>query len=185
MIKTLLLYTFVIFAAISTAMALKPEPRFFFDEEQSGNGTFSSDDTYCMALNIYHEARNDNLAGKFAVSDVVFNRMLDARYPDTICGVVQQAKLSKWYLKQGREVPIRNKCQFSWFCDGLSDEPRNGKSWDESKLIAKNFLTYGEYRGITEGATHYHATYVEPNWATSKGMHMIGRIGEHIFYRWK
>lgn len=142
-------------------------------------------DRYCMALNIYHEARNDNLAGKFAVSDVVFNRMLDARYPNTICGVVEQTKLSKWHLERGKKVPVRNMCQFSWFCDGLPDEPRKGKSWDESQLIANNFLTYGEYRGITEGATHYHATYVNPNWATSKGMHMIGRIGEHIFYRWQ
>jgi spore germination cell wall hydrolase CwlJ-like protein len=156
-----------------------------FHEGKDWGVDFDVDDTHCLALNIYYEARNDNLAGKVAVSDVVFNRMLDARYPNTICGVVQQAKLSQWHLDRGREVPVRNMCQFSWFCDGLPDTPRRGKSWDESQLIAQNFLTYGEYRGITEGATHYHATYVDPSWATSRGMHMIGRIGEHIFYRWK
>ena len=41
----------------------------------------------------------------------------------------------------------------------------------------------GKYRGITEGATHYHATYVNPKWA--KDLTLIGRIGEHIFYRWE
>jgi N-acetylmuramoyl-L-alanine amidase len=184
MMKKLISLITISVIAVSSAMALKPES-ILYQEGTDWGAEFTQDDIYCLALNIYHEARNDNLAGKVSVSDVVFNRMLDARYPNTICDVVEQSVLSKWHLKQGSEVPLRNMCQFSWFCDGLSDEPRKGKSWDESQLIAQNFLTYGEYRGITEGATHYHATYVEPNWATSKGMHMIGRIGEHIFYRWK
>jgi N-acetylmuramoyl-L-alanine amidase len=158
---------------------------FTFQEGDDWGVSFTVDDIHCLALNVYHEARNDNLAGKTAVSDVVFNRMLDARYPGSICGVVQQAKLSQWHLKRGNKVPLRNMCQFSWYCDGLVDEPRKGKAWDEAQHIAHNFLKHGEYRGITEGATHYHATYVSPNWATSRGMHMIGRIGEHIFYRWK
>ena len=36
---------------------------------------------------------------------------------------------------------------------------------------------------ITEGATHYHATYVRPDWARTKTK--TARIGRHIFYRWK
>jgi len=145
---------------------------------------FNLEATTCLALNIYHESRNEPLAGKIAVADVTLNRMYDTRYPNTVCGVVRQSKLSKWHLERGREVPIRDKCQFSWYCDGKSDEPLNETSWLDAKLIAQNFLTYGEYRGITEGATHYHATYVNPNWINDRGMHMVGRIGEHIFYRW-
>ena len=41
----------------------------------------------------------------------------------------------------------------------------------------------GKYRGLTEGATHYHATYVSPKWADE--LQLVGRIGEHIFYRWE
>lgn len=145
---------------------------------------FEPESATCLALNIYHESRNEPLAGKVAVADVTLNRVYDTRYPNTICGVVKQTKLSKWHLKRGREVPVRNKCQFSWYCDGKSDEPLNDTSWLDAKLIAQNFLTYGEYRGITEGATHYHATYVNPDWINDRGMHMVGRIGEHIFYRW-
>jgi len=37
------------------------------------------------------------------------------------------------------------------------------------------------YRGITEGSTHYHADYINPHWADS--LHLIGRVGSHIFYR--
>lgn len=166
---------------VSSSFALEPSKIAY----EFGSDYFTEDEYHCMALNIYHEARNEPLSGKVAVADVVLNRVYDIRYPNAICDVVEQAVLSKWHLKQGREVPVRNMCQFSWFCDGLSDKPREGISWENSKLIAKNFLTYGEYRGITEGATHYHATYVDPSWASSEGMHMIGQIGEHIFYRWK
>lgn len=143
------------------------------------------DELECLALNIYHESRSDNLAGKAAVADVVMNRVLDSRYPNTICGAVYQGKRSKWWADRGEDVPVRNMCQFSWFCDGEPDEPKNEVAWKEAHLIANNFLAYGHYRGITEGATHYHATYVNPNWIYDKGMHLIGRIGDHIFYRWQ
>ena len=86
---------------------------------------FNLEATTCLALNIYHESRNEPLAGKIAVADVTLNRMYDTRYPNTICGVVRQSKLSKWHLERGREVPLRHKCQFSWFCDGRDDEPRD------------------------------------------------------------
>ena len=151
---------------------------------EEGVDLYTEEDVQCLALNIYHEARNELLAGKVGVADVTLNRVFDSRYPNTICDVVKDAKLSQWHLSEGREVPIRNKCQFSWYCDGLPDEPREGTSWQNSQLISRNFLTYGEFRGITEGATHYHASYVSPKWINDRGMKMVGSIGEHIFYRW-
>ena len=36
---------------------------------------------------------------------------------------------------------------------------------------------------ITEGATHYHADYVEPAWAKTKTKTI--EIEDHIFYRWE
>ena len=51
---------------------------------------YTPDTLKCMALNIYHEARGDNYAGKVAVSDVVLNRVNDTRYPNTICDVIYQ-----------------------------------------------------------------------------------------------
>ena len=49
--------------------------------------------TYCMSLNIYYEARGESWKGKSAVAHVVQNRVAHEKYPDTICGVVLQAKL--------------------------------------------------------------------------------------------
>lgn len=147
----------------------------------------------CMALNIYHESRSDNLAGQYAVADVVLNRVHDDRYPNTICEVVKQAKVKEsWKTKQDPElpeeqrkyIPIRNMCQFSWWCDGKSDEPKDETGWAQAQYVAGAILYSNKYIGITEGATHYHATYVKPRWAHDRGMNHIGRIGAHIFYRW-
>lgn len=131
---------------------------------------------WCLAQNIYYESRGSNLADMAAVANVVMNRTKDRRYPDTICGVVRQGK-------QNADGSMkRNACQFSWYCDGKSDWPKQGDAWFKAQLLAYQLIEDGAYRGLTEGATHYHATYVNPRWA--KDLTLIGRIGEHIFYRW-
>lgn len=137
----------------------------------------------CLAMNIYHESRSDNMAGRYAVADVTLNRVASTTYPNTICEVTRQAKLSEWHLERGMEVPVRHKCQFSWFCDGKEDTPLDNDSWQDALLISKVTMKNGEYRGITEGATHYHATYVLPKWSKGRNMHLVGRIGAHVFYR--
>ena len=54
----------------------------------------------CMALNIYYESRSDNLAGQYAVADVVLNRVHDDRYPDTVCEVITQGPVKEsWKMK--------------------------------------------------------------------------------------
>jgi spore germination cell wall hydrolase CwlJ-like protein len=149
-------------------------------------------EVYCMAINIYHEARADNLAGQFAVADVVLNRVKDIRYPNTICEVVKQGAVKEsWKTKQDSTLapdqrqynPIRNKCQFSWWCDGKDDTTHDIEAWRQSQDIAEKMVYIGMYRGITEGATHYHATYVSPRWAPT--LDQVGRIGSHTFYRWQ
>jgi spore germination cell wall hydrolase CwlJ-like protein len=132
---------------------------------------------WCLAQNIYYESRSSNLADMAAVANVVLNRSNDRRYPDTICGVVQQGK------KNADGSMKTNACQFSWYCDGKSDWPKQGDAWFKAQLLAWQIIEDGAYRGLTEGATHYHATYVNPRWA--KHFTLIGRIGEHIFYRWE
>jgi len=142
---------------------------------------FASDpngDEYCLAQNIYFEAGNQPLAGKIAVSQVVLNRLEHSSYPGTVCGVVYDAKyFENW---RGNMVPRRNQCQFSWFCDGKSDEPLDTKTWMESLTVARDVMD-GFYGDITEGATHYHSVYVNPYWADSLNETVV--INEHIFYK--
>ena len=140
-----------------------------------------SQDEHCMALNIYHEARSDSLAGKFAVADVVLNRVRDDRYPGTVCDVIYQGDHKPSWKDSSQLVPVRNRCQFSWYCDGKSDTPLDADSWNEAVLISSQIIKNGKYRGLTESATHYHADWIQPYWAPS--LQQVGTIGSHIFYR--
>ena len=132
----------------------------------------------CMAKNIYFEAGNQPIAGKIAVAQVVMNRVADRDYPDTICGVVYQAKWkTNW---KGNPMPVRNMCQFSWFCDGKADVPEDSHTWMVSLQVAQS-LAFGEWADITEGATHYHNDQVYPYWADSLNETVV--INNHILYK--
>ena len=153
-------------------VAILSVPHVFASEEEE---TY---DRYCMAQNIYFESANQSFAGKLAVAHVVINRMEDLQFPNTVCGVIYQAKtFTNW---KGNEVPIRNQCQFSWYCDGKSDEPVDSKTWIKSLYIADLALT-GKYKDITEGALWYHADYILPYWADQ--LEYVTQIDEHIFYK--
>ena len=136
----------------------------------SGVAVAASEDSEvrCLALTIYFEARGELELGQLAVGHVVMNRTRDADFPRTVCGVVQQ----------GGEA--RNRCQFSWWCDGLSDRPR-----DKSALLASLVLAMQIYDGCsndpTAGALWYHTSEVRPAWSTKFGHPQ--KIGAHVFYR--
>ena len=137
----------------------------------------------CMALNIYFETRAVSLADAVAVSDVVMNRVKDNRFPNTVCRVVKQGKQKPSWKDPNKMVMKRNACQFSWYCDGKADTPKNAEAWERSRKLARDIYVHGQHIGITEGSTHYHATYVKPYWAPN--MDRVARIGSHIFYRMK
>ena len=133
----------------------------------------------CLALNIYHEAKNQSFIGQVAVAQVVMNRVADSRFPDTVCEVVKEAVTYK-----GTNKPVLHKCQFSWYCDGKKDEPNfESNTWSLALEHASIMLTNTIVLDVTEGATHYHATYVRPAWAKTKKR--TTRIDRHIFYRWE
>ena len=133
----------------------------------------------CMALNIYFESAVEPLAGKIAVSQVVLNRVQQDRYPSTVCGVIKEGPTYKNW--KGNVYPLKDRCQFSWWCDGKSDTPTPGRVWENSKKVAKLVMTNNRMVDITEGSTYYHAEYVNPRWASR--MNKIGRIGAHYFYK--
>ena len=133
----------------------------------------------CMALNMYHEAKNQSMLGQLAVGQVVMNRVEDKRFPDNVCDVITEAVTYK-----GTDKPVLHKCQFSWYCDGQKDEPDfDSKEWWDAKEYSSIFLSGTIMLDVTEGATHYHATYVRPAWAKTKTKPT--RIDRHIFYRWE
>lgn len=122
----------------------------------------------CMAPNIYFEARGEPFLGKIAVGHVVLNRIANRRYPSNACAVIRQGGEARRY-----------RCQFSWWCDGRSDQPRNAASWREAIFVAM-LIHRGATKDPTGGALWYHADSVNPPWL--RQMLRFAKIGRHIFY---
>ena len=123
----------------------------------------------CLTAAIYYEAAQEPLAGKRAVAQVVLNRQASASFPDSICGVVQQG------------AP-RPGCQFTFECDGSLGRKPDPGGWAAAQSVAQAALD-GAVDPDVGAATHYHADYVVPVWATQ--MLKLVKIGRHIFYRWQ
>jgi hypothetical protein len=125
----------------------------------------------CLADAIYFEARGEPELGRVAVAQVVLNRLKNPAYPDTICGVVYQNKSR------------RNRCQFSFACDGIRERITDKAAWVSAQALAKRILDDDKtlYIGDVGASTHYHANYVRPRWA--RHMTKKDKIGRHIFYQ--
>ena len=138
----------------------------------------------CLAMNVYHEAKNQDIRGQIAVAQVVMNRVEDHRYPNDVCEVVTQGPTRPSWQDTSVYYPVKNRCQFSWYCDGKSDEvPEYDQvAWQYAFMVASG-VYYGQVWDLVDGATHYHATYVRPEWASTKTKTI--QIGDHIFYRWE
>jgi spore germination cell wall hydrolase CwlJ-like protein len=132
-------------------------------------GVFSEREQRCLAAAIYFEARSEPLKGQAAVAQVVLNRVRNPAYPKTICGVVYQNE--NW----------RNRCQFSFACDGVRQRVRDPEHWQIAEEIAMAVTAGKIWLTDIGSSTHYHATYVHPFWAHT--MERMKKIGHHVFYR--
>ena len=122
---------------------------------------------HCLAEALYFEARGETIAGQFAVAEVILNRVDSARFPETVCKVVNQGTGQKF------------RCQFTYTCDGRAEHIHEQRAWERVGKIARLMLD-GAPRNLTSGATHYHTTAVNPKWA--RVFHKTTTIGVHKFY---
>ena len=122
----------------------------------------------CLSEALYFEARGESVEGQFAVAEVIMNRVKSAKYPNTVCGVINQGT--------GRKFA----CQFTYTCDGKKEIIGELRAWTSVGKIAKLMLQ-GNLPSLTAGATHYHTKSVRPNWA--RVYPRTATIGSHHFYR--
>jgi len=132
---------------------------------------FSEREQWCLSTAVYFEARGESYRGQVGVAQVVMNRVKSSVFPNSICGVVFQNK--SW----------RNRCQFSFACDGIPDRVREPAAWAKAEEVTQK-VTSGEiYLPEVANAINYHANYVYPAWAPR--MKRLTQIGTHIFYRFR
>lgn len=122
----------------------------------------------CLSEALYFEARGETVKGQFAVAEVILNRVQSARFPDSICGVINQGTGRKY------------QCQFTYTCDGHKEVINERKAYERVGKVARAIMD-GAVPKITKGATHYHTTAVNPRW--SRVYTKTAKIGVHIFYR--
>lgn len=117
----------------------------------------------CLARVIFHEARGESEIGQRAVARVVFNRMNDARFPNTICGIVYQRR--------------NGICQFSWVCASRKAR-ETGPTWEASLNLARLMLIE-DHQDHTGGATFFS----RPGRLSLMRYVLTTNIGRHQFYR--
>lgn len=121
----------------------------------------------CLSEALYFEARGEGAKGQMAVAEVIFHRLHNKHYPQTICGVVYQGKDTR-------------DCQFSFACE--KHAKKDGEEWDSAQMLAAQILTgVARMNDVTAEATHFHTISTAPEWAD----HLVKtiQIGNHVFYR--
>jgi spore germination cell wall hydrolase CwlJ-like protein len=154
-------------AAIPLAETPNPRAASFVVRGRTAIDQMRSQD--CLAQAVYYEARSESEDGQRAVAQVVLNRVRHPAYPNSVCGVVYQG-------------PMRagGGCQFTFTCDGSLARAPSGFGWFRARRIAADALA-GQVFAPVGHATHYHADFVFPRWATILLKSAV--IGRHIFYR--
>lgn len=148
--------------------------------------TVPEEELLCLQKNIYFEARNQEVKGMVGVAWVTFNRVESNRFKNNICDVVYNARTDS------RGQPLRHKCQFSWYCDGLKDLPNvhnkiEREAWELAGEIAESMILSCRMGyniaecpdDPTHGSVFYHSDTVEPEWTYVKTV----KIDNHQYYR--
>jgi spore germination cell wall hydrolase CwlJ-like protein len=123
----------------------------------------------CLASAVYYEAGNQSTDGERAVAQVILNRVRHPAFPSSVCGVVYQGSTQS------------TGCQFTFTCDGSLERRPDSDGWARAKAIAEAALGGAVFAPVGL-ATHYHADYVVPYWASTMAKNAV--VGAHLFYRW-
>lgn len=128
----------------------------------------------CLALNIYHEARDQPVLGQYGVALVTMNR---AKEEEQVCKETFRHKQFSWTsgvvkVKGGWKLPEHMRPKLH--------DPIEAHAWNTAKIIAGVTLA-GKMHDITQGSDHYHSTSVKPGWAAR--LQRVKRVGSHIFYK--
>ena len=121
----------------------------------------------CLARTLYFEAKDEGRTGMEAVAAVVMNRVDHPEFPDNVCAVV----------KDGGETP---PCQFSYWCDGKSDQPQDQEAWALAQDVARSALQGGTGAPVGD-ALYFHSDSVDPPYHETR--ELVATVGSHLFYR--
>jgi spore germination cell wall hydrolase CwlJ-like protein len=136
--------------------------------------TLKEEEVDCLAEALYFEARSENLIAQLAVGNVIYKRVKSSKFPNTFCSVVRQSNKTK------KGKLIKNKCQFSYYCDGKKETIYDVEAYKKAVSIS-HLVMEGVVIEHIRDALYYHASYVRPYWSENKKY--LGKVGLHNFYK--
>lgn len=126
-------------------------------------GDYTPLDRSCATAAVYGEARGESELGQAMVAKVILNRVADKRWPGSVCAVVAQHR------------------QFAGY-HAVTPGAQSTVAWRNAENIVDAVLAGQFSPGSCGRATHFHASWAYPAWATSRRMKRLCRIDSHIFY---
>ena len=145
------------------------------DQSQNAREFYNEMAADVLARTMWGEARGQGDEGLAAVAHVVLNR-------------VKIAEQRGGYWWGGDIIQVCQK-PYQFSCWNRSDPnfqklqnvDKRDKHFATCLRLARRAVIGTLGHDITNGATHYHADYVQPYWA--KGEEPLVVIGNHLFYR--
>ncbi len=119
--------------------------------------TLSKEQIECLSKAAYFESKGESDDGMLAVIHTTLNRVKDARFPKTICGVVYQ------------------KSQYSWVKH--NPKVKEKEQYERAKRLAQEAVE-GKHKDTSRGALYFNSLHKQP-----KGTVCTVRIGGHSFYK--
>ena len=133
--------------------------------DRYANEAALNEQSNCIAVAVYHEARGETLEGQLAVARVIMNRAASGKYPSSWCGTVKQPWQFSFVNPRDGRMPGVDKASNSW-----------RKALGVTRLALANVVP-----SVGNDVLWYHADYVAPSWG--RRLNRVSKIGTHIFYR--
>jgi N-acetylmuramoyl-L-alanine amidase len=140
-------------------------PLYALVDRYADNGANLDEQSNCIAVAVYHEARGESLEGPLAVARVIMNRAASGKYPPSWCATVKQPWQFSFVNPRSGQFPYTNTD-----CD----------AWRKAVAITK-LATSNVVPTLATDVLWYHADYVAPSWG--RRLSRVDKIGTHIFYR--
>ena len=151
------LTTILKYAVLALSLTLSATLQAKSINESSQVQNLSKSQIECLSKAAYFESKGESDAGMLAVIHTTLNRVKDARFPNTICGVVYQ------------------KSQYVW--TKHNPKIKEKEQYERAKRLAQDVVE-GKHKDVSKEALYFNSLHKQP-----KGTVCTVRIGGHSFYK--
>ena len=148
------------YAVLALSVTLTATLQAETNPKQSQIKTLSKAQIECLSKAAYFESKGESDAGMLAVIHTTLNRVKDARFPNTICGVVYQ------------------KSQYVW--TKHNPKIKEKEQYERAERLAKEVVA-GKHKDVSKGALYFVHVKINRNWLEK--LTYTCTIGNHKFFK--